>query len=275
MSPIKEPGYFGMADCVGTTWYEQRTRERERLRAFLAGPQTEHPSLAVVDLEDYVQLFRDAGNRTAIGEASVAYFLQPSAPVAIRAAVPEARFIFLLRDPAERLSSQYLRRPAEDGPMGFRQWLEARSPEDEWWTSLDAGRYATNLRRFYDNFSPDRIQVHLYEDFTRDPASTLRTLFSFLGVDSQFTVDVSVRHNRSLPPRSSWLHGMRRRLLGDASLTRWLPPRAAHLARGAYRGSRASFRLSPEDRRLVIDRYRSEIDATAGLLGRDLSAWLR
>jgi hypothetical protein len=100
-------------------------------------------------------------------------------------------------------------------------------------------------------------------------------LFAFLGVDPSHPIDTSERVNETLVPRFPTLDRLRRRTIGHAPLTRWLPPAAARALQRFYRRGRESFVMDPEDRRLVIDFYRDEILRTADLIGRDLSAWLR
>jgi hypothetical protein len=54
----------------------------------------------------------------------------------------------------------------------------------------------------------------------------------------------------------------------------WLPEGARRALKGLYRRA-PSERMTPADRRMVIDYYRDEIEGLQALLGRDLSAWLR
>ena len=57
----------------------------------------------VLDWNDYQQLFKDARRETAVGEASVAYLASLHAAVAIRARLPDARIVMMLRNPIDRV----------------------------------------------------------------------------------------------------------------------------------------------------------------------------
>lgn len=277
MSAIKEPGFFGFADLMShPLLLPAIERDRAALSAFLAGPQLGHPAYFVTTRDDYLALFRDAGDRKAVGEASVNYLRMPSAAGAIHSAIPEARLLFVLRDPADRAFSLYLLDLNQDPTLSFRRWFETRiqAPRDHW-EPLPAANYATHLRRFFDFFPRERIQVHLYEDFRRDPARMLRQIFNFLEVDPTFPVDFSVRHRVSAAPRSLGLHALRLRLFGDRSFTRVLPNAVARRIRGLYRSGRSDHEMTSEDRRMVVEHYAHEIERAAALTGRDLSAWLR
>jgi hypothetical protein len=280
MSAIKEPGFFGAADLQSAPYRDQVLRYLERhrtiIRNYLDGPQTQYAQYAILEWEDYLTLFRDARDETAVGEASVDYFWQPSAARAIRAKVPDARLIFVLRDPAELLLSRYVASLWRNPRSTFREWfLAAQASPNPWFVPLGPGRYATNLQRFFDAFGRDQIRIHLYEDYRREPRSVLRDVFAFLGVDPDYPVDLSRRHNETLVPRFPLLHTLRRRIFGGGPVTGWLPPGVRRLVRGAYNRPRGVVAMDADDHRMVADYYRAEILRAADLIGRDLSAWLR
>jgi hypothetical protein len=241
------------------------------LRSYLEGRGPSGPPPLVLDWEGYLDLFRAAGDTPAIGEGTVGYFWLPGAAQAIHAAVPDARLIFVLRDPAERLFSHHLAALWHDPDTSFRERFLAAAAAPG---LIEEGRFATNLERFFGLFPRNRIRIHLYEDYRADPRAVLRDIFTFLGVNPDHSVDLSQRHNETIAPRSAALHGMRRRLFGNAS-TRWMPEPVRRMLGWLYRRAGASVAMNPDDRRLVIDFYQDEIRRTADLIGRDLSAWLR
>ena len=280
MSGIKEPGFFGAADVQSAPYRDMVLRYLERHRTaiqrYLDGPQDQPAQYAILEWEDYLKLFRDVRDEKAVGEASVDYFWQPSAPGAIRAKVPDARLIFVLRDPAELLLSRYIASRWRDPDATFREWfLKAQASPNPWFVPLGPGRYATNLKRFFDTFGGDQIRIHVYEDYRADPRGVLRDIFGFLGVDPEYPVDFSRRHNQTLEPRFPLLHRLRRAIFGGGAVTRWLPVGIRRMVRRAYNRPRAQVAMQMEDRQMVIDYYRDEIRRAADLIGRDLSAWLR
>ena len=280
VSPVKEPAFFGAADLRrhGGELLRYAAPDRAALRPYLEGNAPSGPPPLVLDWEGYLDLFRAAGDEPAVGEGTVGYFSLPGAARAIHAKVPDARLIFVLRDPAERLFSHHLAALWHDPARTFRQrFLDAIEPGATAPPVLvEEGRFATNLERFLDLFPRDRIRIHLYEDYQADPRAVLRDVFAFLGVDPDHPVDLSRRHNETQTPRWPVLHRLRRRVLGErgASL-QWIPERARQAMRRLYRRQGTGMTMDPEDRRLVIDFYRDEVRRTAELIGRDLSAWLR
>lgn len=280
MSPIKEPWFFGMADLLappyGDDVRDALTRARDWLQEYLAGPQDHDPWRYVMEWDDYVRLFRDVRDEPVVGEASTGYLWLPSAAPAIRAKLPESRFAFMLRDPADRLFTLYVLTLWREPGITFRDWFRKCLDTPTLYPSIvGAARYATHLGRFYELFPRERIRVCLYDDYRAAPGNVLRGLFTFLEVDPEFAVDLTRRQNETTVPRSRSLHAVRRRLFGDAPAPRWLPLSLRRALTRLYRGNRAATTMDPADRSMVIDYYRDEIVRTSALIERDLSAWLR
>ncbi len=61
----------------------------------------------VLEWPEYLKLFKHVKDELAVGEASVSYLPSMDAAQAIRARIPGARIIMMLRDPAQRLFSHY------------------------------------------------------------------------------------------------------------------------------------------------------------------------
>jgi hypothetical protein len=291
----KEPTFFGATDVLADTSASPVAAESRKevvdVQPHWRGSETPESRWAVVqgqdvpgrrwlvtDWHDYLDLFRYRQDEVAIGDASVDHFWLPSAAPAIHAKVPDARLVFVLRNPADRLFAEYaVTLWSERRQRTFRNaFLEGLEGRDPWkWPRVLVGQYATHLARFSQLFPQRQICVLLYEDYRSNPQSVLRNIFRFLEVDPDQPIDLSRRHNEAIVPRLPRLHGLRRRLLGDTSLLTWLPEPARRALRRLYRGPRSVVSMSPADRAAVIAYYRDQILGTADLIGRDLSAWLR
>jgi sulfotransferase family protein len=281
VSPIKEPAFFGAADLLsgryGAEISQRSVRDRDALRPYLEGTPPPGPQPLVLEWESYLDLFRNVRNETAVGEGTVSYFWLPNAAGAIQRMVPEPRLIFILRDPAERLFSHHLASLWHDPHRTFRQRFFNHSDSHGGAAPpgmVNEGRFATHLQRFFALFPRNHIRIYLYEDYRAAPRAVLRDAFAFLGVDRDHPVDLSRRHNETLSPRLPLLHRLRHRVFGSGPV-RWIPERARRAMRWAYARAGANVAMDPADRRLAIDYYRDEIQRTADLIGRDLSAWLR
>lgn len=280
MSPNKEPWFFGMADLLsplyGDTVLAALKKDRAWLQDYLEGPQEPGVWRYVMEWDDYVRLFRDARDEPVIGDASTGYFWLPSAAGAIRAKLPDSRFAFMLRDPADRLFTLYVLNLWRDPGINFRAWFRLAVETPQFFPSIvGAGRYATHLERWGTIWPRERMRVYLYDDYRADPRAVLRDLLTFLEVRLDYPIDMSRRHNETTVPRFQHLHALRQRMFAGATLPAWFPEGARRALRGLYRRPRADVMMAPADRAMVVDYYRDEIVRTADLLGRDLSAWLR
>ena len=267
MCPVKEPNFFGVAEYLA----ERRVVLRYPVLQRVLG-QTEEPPR----WDDYVNLFQGVRDEVAVGEASVRYLELPAAAQAIRSRIPAARLIFILRDPVEWMRKRYLKTFWRDPPDLFlSRFRAAQNPADRFAAFVAVGRYATHLQRFYDVFPRERIRVHLYQDYQADGPAVVRNLLAFVGVDPEYPIDMSRRHNETGVPRFGVVETLRRRMLGGTPVIEWLPLAMQRLVRRLYYRPRPDFVIDPTIRAEVIEYYREDILRTADLIGRDLSAWLR
>jgi hypothetical protein len=219
--------------------------------------------------EEYEALFAGVTTETAIGEATPHYLVYPRAAERIRDLLPHAKLIASLRDPVERSYSVYqmnLRNKGVNEGVPFIRAMETDHNLRE--------TYADMLRRYFERFPPEQIEVILLEDLERDPGATMRELYGFLGVDPGFRPDLSKIANPGGEPRSKLLH----RLLSDPKLRgvsrAFFPEPLVERLRALRSRNLAKQPLRPEDRRTAIGFFRDDILRTQDLIGRDLSAWL-
>jgi len=268
-SPIKEPAFFA-ADL-----FEHKRRlglvepDPDGLRAYLDGPMTERRSGVISEWEQYLKLFKNVRQETAIGEVSGNYLASNCAPRAIRERIPHARIIMMLRDPVDRLYSQYSEAAGRgQAELDFLPWVEQQQVlEAASQPRLGAvwnGFYAQHLKRYLENFPPQQVRANLYQDYRRSVHLVLRDLFQFLNVDPDFTADVSRHHNVTLQRRSIPFRNVLRRVL---------PRRVVHRLRAAtFKRPR---QITPHERAAVLRIYEDDIRELQRMLERDLSDWLR
>ena len=118
----------------------------------------------------------------AIGEASTLYTKHPrfpGVPERIAAQIPDARLIYLVRDPIERIRSHYQHQVAlgaERAPLADAIF---RDP-----IYLDTSRYAMQIDRYLEVFSSDQLLVVTSERLRGDREVAVREILAFLGLDS-------------------------------------------------------------------------------------------
>lgn len=138
-------------------------------------------------LDDYAGFF-DA-NAPVRGEATPAYSaypLIPGVPDRIREAIPDAKLIYMIRDPAERAIAAYAEARSNDKEK--RSADEALGDLDDPYNAYIAeSRYAMQVERYLRAFPRTQMLVVLQRDLLVRRGETLRRIFGFLDVDEGFT----------------------------------------------------------------------------------------
>jgi hypothetical protein len=283
MSPIKEPNF--LANEIRLENFTDRFRQMGELRLaaqaeYLRGAVSEKFSGGPIsDWSDYLKLFQCARDESAIGEASACYLWSETAPGNIASRFPDARILMILRNPIERALSQYAHMLSfTERRISFREYMDTALRSNstrigELYPFLRFGLYYEQVKRYQSAFAADRIQIHFYEDFTRDPRSVLRAIFRFLSVDTDFAPDLSNRHMEASVPRFFFVKNALNRLGVWHAVRGRLPAGLRSRLRGVAFQPRNDITLESADRTSLAKYYRDDIDNLARLLNRDLSAW--
>lgn len=265
MSPVKEPHFF--------------TLENESPIFVDAGDAKR----AVTRWNEYQALFEGCRDEVAIGEASTSYLHSEKAAAGLHARFPNARMIAVLRQPIERAYSAYVmyRRDNRESHDDFLQAIEhdqdAKHYRSEGGVYLTRSYYYDALKRYIDLFGRENVQIHLYEDFQRQPQQMLDRLCSHIGVDT-FQPDMSRSHNVGGLHKSHTVKQLLTRPNPLRFIARTLLPEPIRV-KGRERIKRLALKSAPplnaEIWTHLLDRYRDDILRVQDLIGRDLRHWLR
>ena len=259
---VKEPNYFAFA---------------------APGEKRETPVFqkSVKTLDEYEALYEKAGGFVAIGDVSPEYMTSHSACRTIRASVPHARLIAILRNPVERAYSDYLmyRRDGKEHLADFSQALEAQAERaarlDPTGFYISTGFYGEQLARYYELFPAAQIKVFLLEELQSDGPRVLSRMFEFLGVDPAFVPGKLTVHNRSGVASSYWIGKLFQYKNFLAPLARRIIPRGLRTnIRRRIEDSLQRPALPPEVRQSLIETYRADLQLLQRLTGRSFSHWL-
>lgn len=239
----------------------------------------------VKDLEAYRALFDAAQPGQRIGEASTAYlYYHAEAIPRIRALIPHASIIMILRNPVDRAFSAYtqlLRDESEQRSFEASLELEAERVRQRWtnlYYYVDQGLYADQVAAYQARF--ERVKVVLHDDLAMDSPGVVADLCRFLGVDPDHRPDTGSRFNVSGVPRNRFLY---RFLARDNALKSALRPLVQRLLPQQFTDRQvarltAGLMSKPEmtaaTRSALQERFKTDILRLQDLIGRDLSGWL-
>lgn len=273
MSPFKEPNFFA---------YEKHKAEDFDIAE--SRYHFEHES--VTDIEDYTALFKDAAHGQIKGETSNTYLYSPLTIDSIKSHIPDTKIIAIFRQPAERLYSRYLHL-ARENMLPTKEFTDLFDKSTIWWSRPDLineGFYYKHLSKFYEAFPAENIKVVLYEDLKEDVDALMRSIYEFIGVDSDFKTDTETVFNKSgfvknkalnnlvgpngviikaaksvAPALAKWARS------NDKIYNRLMKTRESNLSRP---------KLDPELRKRIVDEiYIEDIQQLEKLINRNLSHW--
>lgn len=181
-------------------------------------PETDH--------DRYRSYFSPAPEHGILFEASPDYlgYRENVAP-RIKRLLPDARLLFVLRNPIERLYSHFnfakgkFHLPEE---MSFEHFIELSERFNngeitvaesgiaiQYLRALDIGNYGRYLDNFYQEFEADDIKVIFFEDFNQYPTRILEEICAFIGISPSFYGNFTMhKANVTFSARLKFLHRM-------------------------------------------------------------------
>jgi hypothetical protein len=154
MSPVKEPAHFSRAE----NWASGHER--------------------------YLRLFEGASDQVYLAEGSTEYTKRPEydrVAERIHAFNPEARIVYVVRDPFSRLVSHYRHEVRKGRQKGSLLEAVRRSPQ-----YLLTSYYAYQIRPYLDLFGSSAVYLDTFESYTSAPREFNARLLQWLGVDPSF-----------------------------------------------------------------------------------------
>jgi len=270
MSAVKEPKFFltdGPPPARGGPGDVQTYREH------------------VWQRDDYEALFDPAPAGTLRGESTPFYLYRQDAQRRIRALIPDARLIVILRDPVERAHSNWTHLwSAGLDPIG--DFVRACAEEEDriaagwadFWHYTALGRYGEQLEHLYTVFPKEQVFVFRYRALVESPAQVLDRICAFLGVSQGLVTEVP-RENVTAHPQRSLRHRTVSRALRLSTAVSNVVPGAAtvtgSLERVLQQDSPPRQPLTWKQRRALLPRFEADIRLLEVITGEDFSDWLQ
>lgn len=241
-------------------------------------------NLVIRDEEQYTQLFAGAAGKT-IGETSAFYLCLPGTAERIAGAVPDAKILIILREPAARAYSAYMHLVREGREtLRFEEGLSREGERKEkgyepmWWYK-ELSLYSSQVKRYLEAFGRERVKVLLYEEFYAHPEQALREVFAFLGVKEDAVIDTSLSYNAGGVLKSRRLYTLLTNFIREPnalerSIKTLLPVRLRDaLATKAVGSLVRPVPMDPQIRALLKPYFVEDEAKLEDLLQRDLHCW--
>jgi hypothetical protein len=212
---------------------------------------------------------------TVRGEASPNYTAFPQhegVPERMAQVVPDAKLIYMVRDPLERIAAHWVHNYAKRREKGTL----AETLIHPHTSYVDRSLYAMQLERYLAHYPKERVLVFQQSELRHKRMETLRQVFEFVGVDPDFTHPrfEQERHQTSRKTRATRL-AVRLEKMGRSRRGRRLPsnfwlvlddrlPLRRAIKRPDVRAS-----LPAE----TLELLRADGERLRELTGRDFSSW--
>jgi len=224
----------------------------------------------------YFRLFEPVTTEKAIGEASHVYMSNPPTARVLKGLFPDAKFIVILRNPAERAYSLYhhMRREGLEHSKTFEEALdleEKRLNSESFrnhcpqylynYMYFRSGLYGSQLQRYFSLFGQKAFHVLTLDMLETDPICEVQKIYQFLGVSPDFSPSLALHNEGTMTARIPSLQYLARkinkpRMLRDASLRLMnainMSPTEA---------------MNPETRENLLQRYSNDLKVLHKLTG--------
>lgn len=199
MSPVKEPNFFSTDIKFGS--------KRE---------------ICASSLDEYLALFKDAGDETIVGEASPLYVASGAAARNIRAFSPAAKILILLRNPVDFLYSwhthgvhhgyeterDFQRALAAEQARTSRNYVHERGLDITYRYRYVVRRSPHFVKQYFDLFGLDNVHLVVFDRLKSATREVYGEILEFLGVDTDFMPEFLVYNSTKAYSRvrARWLN---------------------------------------------------------------------
>ena len=149
--------------------------------------------------KEYLKLFKNVKNESAIGEASARYMIDPDSPRLIYESIPNAKIIIILRDPVERAFSAYFYfvnygLEKLSFSESIRKEYKYENEDTNHYLILHPGFYSKSVKKYLELFGTDNVKILIFEEFINDIKSQVLDVLRFLNVNVDYDFEVK-RYN--------------------------------------------------------------------------------
>ena len=157
--------------------------------------------------KSYLTLYEHCTNQKAIGDASTSYSrirYHPNVIKRIKLHIPDAKIIYMVRHPLERMESAYIELMASPGSITFKSISDAVIKQP---MIIDSSRYWEVFDAYRNSFSEEKIKVVWFEEYSKNTLVVFQDVCRFLNIDDSF---IPVTAHEQMNSRADVLNRLQR-----------------------------------------------------------------
>lgn len=223
----------------------------------------------------YESNFTPTDETKILGESSPNYskcHVFGGVPKRMYSVLPEARLIYILRDPIERIISHYMH--------SYHRRIESRNISEALTDLKDnhyvlCSKYYMQLKQYLNCFPHSNILIITLEDLGRHRQETLQKVFRFLDVDDSFCSQgfSSTLYKSGDKRRTNQVGLLWSRMPGKNVIKSLLPSHFVGVYRSLTRSKVKKPVLNERLKQALIDSLKDDIDCLRRCTGTDFEAW--
>jgi hypothetical protein len=124
-------------------------------------------------------------------------------------------------------------------------------------------------------FPKDQLRIYLFDDFVKNPESTMKDIFRFLDVEEKTSIDFSKKYNPSFIPKNRLIGKLNTQKRVKDWLKGVLPKSVKSKFKKTFYTDKDLPKIKPEERKFLNEIFREDVKELSQLLNRDLSGWLK
>ena len=251
------------AQRSGTGWVSQCLREHPDI--FMARDETRFFDNDFEKGEPWWEktFFGATNQEKRIGEKTANYLYHPKVPERIKEKLPDTELICILRNPIDRLYSNYY---MKFGSSNSSKSIIEICKNDK--TLIERGFYFEQLSRYLNYFPREKILIKIYDDKNIDTLGFIQDIYRFLKIDSNFiptSVNIQTKQGR-FENKNVLL-----RLISRYIFSKYTPGKIKKM----YTKLRSNkFMPHKDEIAFFKEIYLNDIEKLSILLDRDLSCWI-
>jgi len=242
----------------------------------------------VLNIEDYVSLFKGTSSKRYRGESSVMYLSFPEFAIKnIKKYLSnEVKIIIMLRNPVERAYSgyQHVKRYNLMESLSFENALD--TSENRYHNTINMtpasrylklGMYFEQVKKFIEEF--DKVHVIIFDDYKNDFSSEIDSVFKFLDL-GYFKVNAKEKHMLGgWEWKNEWIKSFMMKKTSFKTVLKFLLPFKSLRKRIRVNLQKVNTnkieKINPETEKWLKQYYKSDVEKLSLLLDKDLNNWTR
>lgn len=227
----------------------------------------------LVNLDEYHKIFKEGDDDTLYYEASTSYSFYPirrhEIYSDIKAYNPKMKFIYLVRDPSERVISHYMHLYER----GYTDKTLSDSIVDNTEGIVTNTKYYSQIMPYIDNFTTKNVLILDFQELITKPTIGIEKISQFLSLDPRGFKDIKTVHSNKSLGGNKWHHKYDRIGAGLGIVRRLKPDLFYKITDNSNRKFITKPKLSNEDKAILRFYLLADIKSLEQLLGKDFSSW--